>query len=164
MQHGSRFDDPGVVAPYKLVVGPADAEITADNMEIVRVDALTGAVMTLARAQNGTGAREIKVGDLIFQAPLKEWFDSLKADIASKAWGEAGQRVASEQTLSYETAKGASATTVLPYEVLDCDSAFVVLPIDTGRRRLVAAGPYHVKLIGGETSVKLLGTGTKLSG
>jgi len=52
-------------APFNVTLAPPSGLPTAANAEIVRVTARTGDVFTLARAQEGSTARAIQVGDLI---------------------------------------------------------------------------------------------------
>jgi hypothetical protein len=58
---GARFP----AAPFNATIGPIAAQPTPANAEIVRVTARTGDVFTLARAQEGTTARTVQIGDLI---------------------------------------------------------------------------------------------------
>lgn len=50
-------------APFNATVWPALVQPTAANAEIVRVTALATDTLTIARAQEGSGARTILVGD-----------------------------------------------------------------------------------------------------
>jgi hypothetical protein len=52
-------------APFNATIGPLAAQPTLANAEIVRVTARTGDVFTLARAQEGTTARTVQLGDVI---------------------------------------------------------------------------------------------------
>jgi len=58
---GARF--PAV--PFNATIGQPAALLTPLNAEIVRVTAKSGDVFTITRAQEGTAARSIAVGDLI---------------------------------------------------------------------------------------------------
>ena len=58
---GGRF--PAV--PFNATIGQPAALLTPLNAEIVRVTAVSGDVFTITRAQEGTAARSIAVGDLI---------------------------------------------------------------------------------------------------
>jgi len=58
---GARF--PAV--PFNATIGQPAALLTPLNAEIVRVTAISGDVFTITRAQEGTAARSIAVGDLI---------------------------------------------------------------------------------------------------
>jgi hypothetical protein len=58
---GARFP----AAPFNGTVCPAQALATPANAEIVRVTAIAGDVLTIVRAQEGTTARAIAIGDLI---------------------------------------------------------------------------------------------------
>ena len=52
-------------APFNATIAPPSGLPTSANAEIVRVTARTGDVFTLARAQEGSTARAVQVGDLI---------------------------------------------------------------------------------------------------
>jgi hypothetical protein len=52
-------------APFNVTVCPTQALATPANAEIVRVTAIAGDVLTITRAQEGSTARAIAVGDLI---------------------------------------------------------------------------------------------------
>ncbi len=53
------------VAPFNLTVWPAGAQPLSSNAEIVRVTARTSDTLTITRAQEGTTARTIVVGDQV---------------------------------------------------------------------------------------------------
>jgi hypothetical protein len=57
---GTRFP----VAPFNATLAPAGVLATPANAEIVRVTARSGDVLTITRAQEGTVARAVVVGDL----------------------------------------------------------------------------------------------------
>lgn len=52
-------------APFNATVWPAGAQPTTANAEIVRVSAIAGDTLTIARQQESTSARTITVGDQI---------------------------------------------------------------------------------------------------
>lgn len=52
-------------APFNATVWPAGAQASPSNAEIVRVTGIAGDVLTIVRAQEGTTARAIVVGDQI---------------------------------------------------------------------------------------------------
>jgi hypothetical protein len=52
-------------APFNCTVWPADTNPLSTNAEIVRVTAVVGDVLTITRAQEGSSARAILVGDQI---------------------------------------------------------------------------------------------------
>lgn len=71
--------DLGVAAPFNAVVCPAGVNPTAANAEIIRCTARTGASWTtIVRAQEGSSARTIVVGDRIFISPTKKVFDDIE--------------------------------------------------------------------------------------
>lgn len=59
--HGPRFP----TAPFNATVWPAAVLPLATNAEVVRVTAVTGDVLTMTRAQEGSAARAIGIGDQI---------------------------------------------------------------------------------------------------
>lgn len=52
-------------APFNVTIWPSGALPTAANAEIARVTAVAGDVLTITRAQEGTSARTVVVGDQI---------------------------------------------------------------------------------------------------
>lgn len=63
---GSRFPTP----PFEVTIFPAGAQPLASNAEIVLVTAITNDTLTITRAQEGTTARTIVVGDQIAATSL----------------------------------------------------------------------------------------------
>lgn len=63
---GSRFPTP----PFEVTIFPAGSQPTASNAEIVLVTAITSDTLTITRAQEGTTARSIVVGDQIAATSL----------------------------------------------------------------------------------------------
>lgn len=59
--HGTRF--PAV--PFNVTIWPAAAQPDPANAEIARVSARSTDTLTITRAQEGTGARTVVVGDQI---------------------------------------------------------------------------------------------------
>jgi len=59
---GTRF--PAV--PFNATIGPDNTKLTPANSEIVRVTAISTDTFTIVRAQEGTSARTVVVGDVIF--------------------------------------------------------------------------------------------------
>ncbi len=59
--HGVRFPTP----PYNATVWPTGAQPDPSNAEIVRVTAIATDALTITRAQEGTTARTVVVGDQI---------------------------------------------------------------------------------------------------
>ena len=59
--HGARFSTP----PFNATIWPASAVADPSNAEIVRVTAITADLFTITRAQEGSIARPVVVGDLI---------------------------------------------------------------------------------------------------
>jgi len=77
--HGTRFPNPAT-ANFSAIVCPAAQQPTIDNAEIVRVTAKSTDTLTITRAQEGTSARSIVVGDRIYAGLTAGTFYD-KADI-----------------------------------------------------------------------------------
>jgi hypothetical protein len=73
--HGTRFPAP----PFNATVQAAGALADPTNAEIVRVTAIVGDVLTVVRAQEGTTARAIGVGDLLYAAITAKAFTDIEA-------------------------------------------------------------------------------------
>lgn len=69
----------GLEAPFQGTVWPSFGEPDYDNAEVVRVTAIVGDNLTIARAQEGQPARAIIVGDRIHFGPTKKWWDDLES-------------------------------------------------------------------------------------
>src|SRR5688572_27507900 len=52
-------------APFNCTVWPSDVQPLASNAEVIRVTVKAGDVLTIVRAQEGSDARTIVVGDQI---------------------------------------------------------------------------------------------------
>lgn len=78
--HGARF--PAV--PFNATVWPAGAQPTVDNAEIIRVTAIATDTFTIVRAQEGTTARAVVVGDQVAATITKKTMDDIEAIFA--AW------------------------------------------------------------------------------
>lgn len=63
---GSRFPDPATYGPYNIVVHATGELPTADNAEICRVTAKSSDTLTITRAAEGTVARTVVTGDLVY--------------------------------------------------------------------------------------------------
>lgn len=74
--HGARFDS---AVDHNCVVCPADAQPTPANAEIVRVTAISTDTFTITRAQEGSTARSIVVGDRIYAGPTVKMLTDLDA-------------------------------------------------------------------------------------
>lgn len=62
---GTLFPQPSTDGAFNLTVWPAGAAPLSTNAEIVRCTARSGDTLTIARAQEGTSARSVLVGDQI---------------------------------------------------------------------------------------------------
>jgi len=80
---GARF--PAV--PFNATIWPSNATPTPANAEIVRVTARTTDTLTIVRAQEGTSARSVVVGDLIAATITKKTLDDIEASMPyGTAW------------------------------------------------------------------------------
>lgn len=62
---GGRFSDPATVGSYPASIWPAGSLPDPSNAEIVLVTAKSTDTLTITRAQEGTSARTVAVGDQI---------------------------------------------------------------------------------------------------
>jgi hypothetical protein len=83
---GSRF--PAV--PFNATIGPANTALTSANSEIVRVTARSTDTLTITRAQEGTTARTVVVGDVIFAGPTVKTFTDIETQLATATADIAG--------------------------------------------------------------------------
>lgn len=72
--HGIRFPSP----PFNVTVWPKAVYPDPTNAEIARVLDIVGDTLTIARAQEGTMARKIVVGDLLALTITKKVLDDLR--------------------------------------------------------------------------------------
>lgn len=82
---GAKF----VAFPFNATVWPAGAQPTAANAEIVRITGRATDTLTIVRAQEGTAARTIVVGDQIAVTATQKVFTDIETDpavlVASRA-------------------------------------------------------------------------------
>ncbi len=71
--------------PFNMFVWPSEVGPLAGNAEIVRVIAISGATLTITRAQEGTSARSIMESDQIAEGPTAKFRNDLVAAIAAAA-------------------------------------------------------------------------------
>lgn len=69
--------------PFNAVIFAVGQVPIAANAEIVRVTAIVGDVLTITRAQEGSSARAIIVGDTIVQAITNKVFTDINAKLKS---------------------------------------------------------------------------------
>jgi hypothetical protein len=70
---GTLFPDPSAEGAFKAIVCPAGAPASLANAEVIRCTARSGdSFGTIARAQMGTSARSVQVGDQVFLAQTRE--------------------------------------------------------------------------------------------
>lgn len=65
-------------ASFNAVVWPAGVQPSSSNAEIVRVTAKSTDTFTITRAQEGSSARSIVVGDQIAAAPTAKWWSDVE--------------------------------------------------------------------------------------
>lgn len=70
-------------APFNVTIWPASAFPLASNAEIARVTAVVGDVLTIVRAQEGTSARAITVGDQIANTITSKVITDIEAEVAA---------------------------------------------------------------------------------
>lgn len=66
------FPDPATYGAYNMTVSAANSRAVLANSEVVRCTAKAGSVLTVTRAQEGTTARSILVGDQVIVALTKK--------------------------------------------------------------------------------------------
>lgn len=66
-------------APFNVVIWPTSAQPSSTNAEIARCTNVVGDVLTIVRAQEGTSARTVVVGDQIMLAPTTKVFTDIEA-------------------------------------------------------------------------------------
>lgn len=71
---GSRFP----AAPFNVAIWPAGQNPTPSNTEIARVTAISTDTLTITRAQEGTAARTVVVGDIIAATATAKTFTDLE--------------------------------------------------------------------------------------
>lgn len=75
--HGARFPTP----PFNITVWPIGVQPTIDNAEILRVTNISTDTFTVTRAQEGTSARSIIVGDQLAATITKKTLTDVEAVI-----------------------------------------------------------------------------------
>lgn len=71
--------------PFNVTLCPSDQIPTPSNAEIARCTNITGSVLTITRAQEGTSARSVQVGDLIAATITAKVITDIEAAIPSTA-------------------------------------------------------------------------------
>lgn len=85
---GARFPDPATLGPYNVVmvpVGTAPEDFYTDA-EIARVTAKSGDTLTITRAQEGTTARSVATGWLIYQGPTARAIENAMPPVPTGLW------------------------------------------------------------------------------
>ena len=67
--------------PFYARIGPVNTAPTGTNSEIVRVTAVSTDTLTITRAQDGSAARTVVVGDVIEQVVNKGMIDQIESDL-----------------------------------------------------------------------------------
>ncbi len=74
---GSLFPTP----PFNVTIWPTGTNPTAANAEIARVTGISGDTLTITRAQEGSGARTVLVGDQIANTITKKLLEDIEASL-----------------------------------------------------------------------------------
>jgi hypothetical protein len=74
---GATFPDPAS-GQFNVIVWPVGVQPTATNAEVCRVTARSSDTFTIVRAQEGSSARTVIVGDQVMMAPSAQVFETLK--------------------------------------------------------------------------------------
>jgi hypothetical protein len=93
-------------APFNSTVWPAGTNPLAANAEIIRVTAVVGDVLTIVRAQEGTAARSIVVGDQIANTVSVKVFTDIETVIIQSI--SAGVGVATAPQVVFSNSNGVS--------------------------------------------------------
>src|SRR5262245_13253975 len=104
------FPDPASIGPYNVTVWPISETPIRTNAEIVRVTAKSGSQLTITRAQEGTSARSILVGDQLALAITKKVITDIEDGVSALSQAvsvlsqglsaETSARTAKDDTLS----------------------------------------------------------------
>jgi len=81
--HGARFPDPAAAGAFPVTVWPAAAQPDPSNAEIALCTARTADALTVVRAQEGTSARMVVVGDQVMLAVTAGLWNAARVDIDS---------------------------------------------------------------------------------
>jgi hypothetical protein len=74
--HGTRFPDPATDGSFPVTIWPTASQPDPSNAEIASCTARTGDTLTITRAQEGTSARTVIVGDQIMLAITAGMWDT----------------------------------------------------------------------------------------
>lgn len=74
---GALFPQPSTDGPFNVVIHPASTRPTTANAEIARVTARSTDTLTITRAQEGSAARTVIVGDEVVLAVTKKTLDDM---------------------------------------------------------------------------------------
>jgi hypothetical protein len=138
---GARFGG----TPFMASIGPPDATHTKDNAERVRVSAISTDTFTIVRAQEGSTARTVIVGDVIYSGP--GWGVNLGADLADGEYApEAVEPGVAGATLAFgDVVYKAAADS--RYELTDADAESTSGPVKIGMVVIAAAADGDYTLI-----------------
>lgn len=67
--------------PFNLVIWPAGAQPLSTTAEIVTVTAISGDVLTIVRAQEGTAARTVVIGDQVSAGITKRTLNDVEGNL-----------------------------------------------------------------------------------
>jgi len=96
-------------APFNIVVWPIGGMPTVANAEILRVTSIAGDAFTITRAQEGSSARAILVGDQMSAAITAKTITDVENAIASETTRAQAAETANAGALAAETARAEAA-------------------------------------------------------
>jgi len=117
---GDLFPNPSVDGAFNVYVAPANAQPTKANTEVIRLTARSTSggnyVYTIVRAQEGTTARSITVGDKIYQGISDKVLDDIETAINDL---ESTLNLATNTILGRKTAGSGDVEELTPTDVAE---------------------------------------------
>jgi len=137
---GARF--PAV--PFNATIGQPAALLTPLNAEIVRVTAKSGDVFTITRAQEGTAARSIAVGDLIGATITSKVITDIEGAFTGVARTDLANVFTLAQTLQYsnpslELWDPSRATDAKRYRIIEANGSLNLAAVNDAGTAVVGA-------------------------
>jgi hypothetical protein len=123
---------------YNLVVTPANQLPSVANSEVVRVTARATDTFTITRAQEGSSARSIGVGDWVLLAPTAKTF----TDIEATTGAATPARMYRSAALAY----AAGAITLMPFDTASYDPGSNLTVGASAKYTCPATGYYQVNV------------------
>lgn len=91
-------------APFNIVIWPVNTQPTSTNAEIARVTAVSTDTLTITRAQEGTSARTVIVGDQVMLGVTKKILTDLQNYAPQDGWMGAYTQAGAAETWTYASA------------------------------------------------------------